>query len=140
MSKKSRLRGPIDKEHGKWDQTLFKSAPQQLYHIYWLLLRQLNWKNVLLLTCKILGLFANRLAANDKYSVLNRVNLTIPVEMQLSQKQKNFSQVFSLFLNSSLNFEHFEKKDCPQDFVSSKLRTPKTWLDKCLRSPFSEDP
>ena len=25
------------------------------------------------------------------------------------------------------------------DFVFSKLQTPKTWLDKCLKSPVSED-
>ena len=31
--------------------------------------------------------------------------------MQLSGKQKTFSQSFSAFLNSSLNFEHFLKKD-----------------------------
>ena len=41
--------------------------------------------------------------------------------MQLSQKQKNFSQVFSLFLNSSLNFEHFETKDDPQRFCISEI-------------------
>ena len=26
------------------------------------------------------------------------------------------------------------------DFVMSKLRTPKIWSDKCLKSPVSEDP
>ena len=26
------------------------------------------------------------------------------------------------------------------DFAFWKLRTPKTWSDKCLRSPVSEDP
>ena len=31
--------------------------------------------------------------------------------MQLSGKQKAFSQFFSAFLKSSLNFEHFQKKD-----------------------------
>ena len=34
MSKKSCFRGPIDKQHGKQAQTLLKSAPQDLYHIY----------------------------------------------------------------------------------------------------------
>ena len=55
---------------------------------------QLSLKRYLLLTCQILGLFATILAANDKYPVLNRVNLTIPGEMQLSQKQKIFSRFF----------------------------------------------
>ena len=31
--------------------------------------------------------------------------------MQLSQKQKTFSEFFFAFLKSSLNFEHFQKKD-----------------------------
>ena len=31
--------------------------------------------------------------------------------MQLSQKEKTFSQYFSPVLNSRLNFKHFQKKD-----------------------------
>ena len=31
--------------------------------------------------------------------------------MQLSRKQKTFSQLFAAFLKSSLNFERFQKKD-----------------------------
>ena len=31
--------------------------------------------------------------------------------MQLSQKQKTFYEYFCAFLKSSLNFEHFQKKD-----------------------------
>ena len=60
--------------------------------------------------------------------------------MQLSQKQKTFSQFFSAFSKSWLNFEHFEKKLITVgDFVFRKLQTPKTWLDKCLKSPVLED-
>ena len=33
------------------------------------------WKNYLLVTCKILGLFVKPLPANDKYSVLSTDNL-----------------------------------------------------------------
>ena len=33
--------------------------------------------------------------------------------MQISSKQKTFSDFFSAFLKSSLNFEHFLKKDDP---------------------------
>ena len=33
--------------------------------------------------------------------------------MELSQKQKTFAQFFSSFLESSLNLEHFQKKDDP---------------------------
>ena len=68
----------------------------------------------------------NILAADEKYPVLNRDNLTTSIQMQLSQNQKNFSDVFTTFLKSSLNFQHFETKMTLIDFVFSKLRTPKT--------------
>ena len=35
MSKKSRFKGPIDKQHGKRVQTLLQSGQQHCYHIYW---------------------------------------------------------------------------------------------------------
>ena len=35
MSKKSRLKGPVDKQHGKRVQTLLRSGQQHRYHIYW---------------------------------------------------------------------------------------------------------
>ena len=34
-----------------------------------------------------------------------------PIHLELSQKLKTFSEFFSLFSKSSLNFEHFQKKD-----------------------------
>ena len=33
MSKKSRFKGPFDRQHGKRVQTLFRSEPQHRYHI-----------------------------------------------------------------------------------------------------------
>ena len=38
--------------------------------------------------------------------ILPRDNLMIPIQKQLSQKQKTFSQFFAVFLKSRLNFEH----------------------------------
>ena len=108
MSKKSCFRGPFDKQHGKRAQALLKSASQHYYHIHRSLLNKLSWKKSLLLTCKILGLLVNTLAANEKYPVLNRDNLTIPIQMQLSQKQKTFSNFYAAFLKSRLNFKDFE--------------------------------
>ena len=34
--------------------------------------------------------------------------------MELSRKEKKFSEFFSSFLKSSLNFKHFQKTDDPQ--------------------------
>ena len=56
------------------------------------------------------------MASDEKYPALNRDNLTIPIQMQMSQKQKNFSAFFAEYLKSKLNFEHFEKKDDPDIF------------------------
>ena len=48
----------------------------------------------LLLAWKILGLLVSTLAAYEKYLVLHRDNLMIPIHMELSQKQKTFSEFF----------------------------------------------
>ena len=60
---------------------------------------------------KILGVFVNKLTVNDKHYLLNRDTLTKPIKIQLSQKQKIFSELFFAFLKSILNFKHLPKKD-----------------------------
>ena len=84
---------------------------------------QENWvgKKFLLLTCKILGFHVNTLSTDEKYSFLNRDNLMIPIQMQLSQKQKTFSQILAAFLKSRLNLEYFFKKDDPHRFIISEV-------------------
>ena len=62
---------------------------------------------------QILRLFGNTLTVNDKHYLLNRDNLTQPIQMQLSQKQKTFSEFFFAFLKSTLNFRHLPNKDDP---------------------------
>ena len=75
----------------------------------------------ILVLCKILGLFANTLTDYDKYSLLNRDNLTQPIQILLSQKQKTFSQFSSAFLKYTLNFAHFPKKDDPHSRCISQI-------------------
>ena len=62
---------------------------------------------------KILRLFVNTLTADDKHYLLNKGNLTSPIQMQLSQKQKTFPRFFFAFSKSLINFKHFSKKDDP---------------------------
>ena len=62
---------------------------------------------------KILRLFVNTLTADDKHYMLKRDNLTEPIQIQLSQKQKTFSEFFFAFSKSILNFKHLPKKDDP---------------------------
>ena len=116
MYKKSRCRRCFDKQHHKHAQALLKSASEDLYHIHRSLPKKLSWKKSLLMRCKILALLLNTLAADEKYLVLHRDNLTIPIQMQLSQKQKTFSEFFAAFLKSRLNFKYFLKKDDPPRF------------------------
>ena len=58
-------------------------------------------------------MFFNSFTANEKYSLLNSHTLFQHLEMQLSQKQKKFSQLFCPFSKFRFNFEHFPKKDDP---------------------------
>ena len=51
----------------------------------------------LLVIHKILMLFLNTLTVDEKHYLLNRDNLTPPIQIQLSQKQKTFSDVFLHF-------------------------------------------
>ena len=61
---------------------------------------------------KILRPFVNTFAVNDKHYLLNRENLTQPIQMELSEKQKIFPNFFLFaFLQSILNFKHLPIKD-----------------------------
>ena len=101
MSKKSPFRGWFDKQDRKRSQTLFRSASQHLDEIDLSLARKLCSEKSLLLTCLIFGLLGNTLASDGKYPVLNKDHLTIPIQMQLSQKQKTFSLLSAASLKCS---------------------------------------
>ena len=126
MSKKSRFRRPFHKQHGKRAEALFKSASVHLYPIDWSLKSQLNLKSSLLLTCQISGELVKTLTADEKYPLLKRDNLTVPIQMQLFKKEKTFSLYFAAFLKSRWNFEYFEEKYVLIDFVILNLRSLKT--------------
>ena len=79
----------------------------------------------MLVLCKVSGLFLNTLTDDDKYSLLYRDNLTQPIQIRLSEKEKTFSDFFSAFLKSTLNFEHFPKKMSLIADVFPKLPSPK---------------
>ena len=58
---------------------------------------------------------------DEKYSLLYRDNLTQPIQILLSQKEKTFSQFFSAFSKSTLNFEHSGKKGDPHSRCISEI-------------------
>ena len=56
-------------------------------------------------------MLVNTLAADEMYPLLNRDHLMIPIQLQLSEKQKTFSQLLVAFLKSRSIFKYFEEKD-----------------------------
>ena len=75
----------------------------------------------MLVLCKFLRLLVKTLTDDEKYSLLYKENLTQPIQILLSQKQKLFSEFFSAFFKPTLNFEHFQKKDDPRSRCSSQI-------------------
>ena len=91
-----------------------------LDHIHLSLGIKLSWKKSLLLTWETLGLPVTTMPADEKYPVVNRDNLTILIQMQLSQKQEKLFNFF-LFLKIYIKFWIFWKKDDCQSFRISAL-------------------
>ena len=83
--------------------------------------KSIELEKFLLLTCKILGLLVNTLATDEGYPILNRDNLMIPSQMQLSQKQKNIFSILIAYLKSSSNSKEFEEKEYPHRFSISEI-------------------
>ena len=79
----------------------------------------------MLVLCKILRLSVHTLTDDDKYCLLYRDNLTQPLQILLSQKQKTFSQFFSTFLKYTLNFEYFKNNMTVIAHIVPKLPSPK---------------
>ena len=64
----------------------------------------------LLDTWKFFRPFLNKMTADDKYSLISKDKWMETIQMHLYQKQNIFSEFFSAFFKSALNFEHFQKK------------------------------
>ena len=76
--------------------------------------------------CENSGHIVNTWTADDKDFLPNSQNLSQTIQMQLSKKQKTFSElVFAAFPKFTFNCKSFEKKNYPHTNVFSKLQTPK---------------
>ena len=62
------------------------------------------------------------------------------IQIQLSKKEKIFSQFFSAFSKSALNFEHFQKKRTLIAYVFPKLTTTKNVLRQMSKSSRFREP
>ena len=97
-------------------------------------------KKSLLVIHKILRVFFNRMRVDDKHYLLNRDKLSQPIQVQLSQKQKAFSQFFFWFFKSILNFKYLPKMWPSYLMYFQRYWLWKICLDKYLKSRVSENP
>ena len=102
-------------------QTLLKSVRHYNYPVFPWIWDKLSWKKSPLVRSKILGLFANTLTAEYKYSRRNMQTFEQQVQRPLSWKQKTFSRFFIAFLKSTWNGEHFEKKGESSGLSTSQI-------------------
>ena len=86
-------------------------------------------------------MLGNILTANDKYPVRQYENLLTPVQMHLSSKLKTFSHFFVPFLETTLNFEDFERKQMIViHTLFRKLQTVKDLVSPLSKKYRSEKP
>ena len=105
------------------------------------MLNKLRWNELLLVRSSILGLFVNTLTFNGKFSLHNKEKFPQEIEMQLSQKENTFSQLFIAFLKSTSNSEYFEKKGeshslSISEIINCKRRGYSNVYKSCFRTPF----
>ena len=85
----------------------------------------MEWQKSLLETWKFFSRFFNTFTADGKYSLISKDNWMQTFQVHSCQKQKIFSEFFSAFVESALNFEHFQKKMTLIAYVFPKLPTTK---------------
>ena len=72
--------------------------------------------------------FSLHIDSDDKHYLFNRDNLTQPIQMQLSEKIKKFSQIFFSFLKSILSLKHLPKKMTRIAYVFPQIPVPKNMV------------
>ena len=84
---------------------------------------------------EILGVLVKTLTTNDKYRVLDCEKLPLPIQMQLSEKRKGFSQSFAPFLESTSNFKHLKENMIVIANLFPKLQTVKDFVRRLSKKP-----
>ena len=95
--KKRRLGRRFDSQHVKVSQILEKSLWELFFHFFSSFWEKLIWKISPLLLPEILGVFLNTLTNKGKYLIEDCENLTLPIQMYLSEKPKKISDFFFHF-------------------------------------------
>ena len=84
----------------------------------------------------ILGVFVNTLTAYGKYLVQDCENLEVPIQMQLSEKRKFFSEFFVAFLVSPSNFKDYIIVNVLHEWETAKNLVRPLSEKPHLRTPF----
>ena len=88
---------------------------------------------------KIFAQLINTLTSYDKYYLLNKNNLTQPLQMKLSKKQKHFLTYFLHFKNLDQILGILKEKTTLKAYYSRNYNRWRTCLDKCLKGLVSQD-
>ena len=94
LSKKRRFRKDFDSQHVKVSKILQKSPSEHFSRVFSSFRGKLIWKMSPLLLGEILEVFFNTLTPDGKYPIQDWENLELPIQMQLSEKPKTFSEIF----------------------------------------------
>ena len=135
IPKKPCARTLVNSQHVKVSERLLKPAPQHFCHILWLLWNEISSKNFVLVGTEILRLFLNILTPNDKYFLSKSECLTQPIQMQLSQKEKNIFSIFFCISENCIKFGILWNRRWSSEVISfSNYKLQKAGLLKCLKA------
>ena len=114
LSQKGCFRTRFDSKHVKASEVFLKSKWEHFRHLFSLISIKLIRKMCPPIVLReILVVLLNTLSVDGKYPGQYCENLQLPIQMQLSEKQKTFSDFFVPFLESTSNFKFFQEKyDC----------------------------
>ena len=91
MSKRPCFGKPFDSQHVKGSQTLLKCPNKYFYPFFWSIRQKLSCKTCLLVISEILGLCANTLTANGRYSLDKREVTTTNWNVNIFEKQMSLT-------------------------------------------------
>ena len=91
---------------------------------------------------EIIGVFVNTLTADEKHPVPECENLQFLIQMQLSEKHKDFSQFFFPLMESESSFKQVFKKEIVIANVFLNIQTFKYFVGplskkRCFRTSFN---
>ena len=110
LSKNRCFRERVDSQHVKLSEILAKSSWKHSYHLCSSFWENLIWKMSPPVLGEILGIFVDRMPADGQYPVEYHENLRLPIQMQLSKKQKAFFSIFCSISEIYIKFQTFWKK------------------------------